>query len=179
MGTIIQYNYSHDNYGGFLLVCNNGHNYRTDINIGTLNTVIRGNVSINDGIRPYPTHRGVFSPTFHITGPTENTHIYENIIIVPNKSANVDNTLIEMDNWGGKYPIETLFEHNQIYFEGELNVKLKDVSSLSIINNQLSKSFSGLSIEDNHFLSEHTFDLKALKRMAQEAIEERKNSEPQ
>ncbi len=81
-GTIIQYNYSHDNYGGFLLVCNKGQKLGKN-NKGTVDTIIRGNVSINDGIRPYPTHAGVFSPTFHITGPVENTQIYNNIIIVP------------------------------------------------------------------------------------------------
>ena len=102
VGMIIQNNYSHDNYGGFVLVCNAGASYGEKINIGTTNTIIRNNLSINDGIRPYPTiRRGVFSPTFHITGPVENTYIHDNIIIIPTKNQNVDNTIVRIDTWWG------------------------------------------------------------------------------
>ena len=45
--TIIQYNYSHDNEGGFLLICNTGETGMPE-NIGTNNTLIQGNISIND-----------------------------------------------------------------------------------------------------------------------------------
>ncbi len=125
VGTIIQHNYSHDNYGGFLLVCNKGSSYKQDNNIGTIKTIIRNNVSINDGIRPYPTFKGVFSPTFHLTDPIEDTHIYDNLIIIPKKQSGVDNTLLEMDNWGGPWPKNTLFENNEFYFEDDTNIKLK------------------------------------------------------
>jgi len=127
--TIIQYNYSHDNYGGFLLVCNNGSNVHTDRNIGTTNTVIRYNVSINDGIRPYETkRRSWFAPTMHISGPVENTKIYNNVFVIPEKSTkNIDRTIIEMDNWGGPWPENTWFANNifyvnekaDFYFEGD------------------------------------------------------------
>jgi len=60
IGTIIQHNYSHDNHGGFLLVCSKGSTYKQDNNIGTIRTIVRGNVSINDGIRPIPTHKGIW-----------------------------------------------------------------------------------------------------------------------
>ena len=93
IGTTIQYNYSHDNYGGFLLICNNGFSFKGSGNIGTKQTIIRHNISINDGIRPYPTKRkGDFSPVFHITGPTENTYIHNNIIILPKNT--LDNTIV-------------------------------------------------------------------------------------
>ena len=114
IGTIIQYNYSHDNYGGFLLVCNNGFTYNQPGNIGTKNSIIRHNISINDGIRPYPTKReGAFSPVFHITGPIENTSIYNNTIILSKQT--LDHTIVKMDNWGNQWPKETLFENN-IFF---------------------------------------------------------------
>lgn len=114
IGTIIQYNYSHDNYGGFLLICNNGFTFKSRGNIGTKNTIIRHNISINDGIRPYPTQRkGDFSPIFHITGPTENTTIHNNVIILPKKT--LDNTIVNMDNWGNLWPANTLFENNIFY----------------------------------------------------------------
>lgn len=116
IGTLIQYNYSHDNYGGFLLVCNNGHTYKSPGNIGTKNTVIRDNISINDGIRPYPTkQKGDFSPIFHISGPSENTMIHNNIIILPKQS--LDNTIVNMDKWGKLWPVNTLFENNIFYSE--------------------------------------------------------------
>ncbi|MFO7672533.1 MAG: right-handed parallel beta-helix repeat-containing protein, partial [Lutibacter sp.] len=40
IGTTIQYNYSHDNYGGFMLICNDGFSYQSAGNIGTKNTMI-------------------------------------------------------------------------------------------------------------------------------------------
>jgi len=126
--TIIQYNYSHDNHGGFLLVCNNGNNVHTDRNIGTLNTIIRYNVSINDGISPYETkRRSWFAPTMHISGPVENTKIYNNVIIIPEKPLQVnDRTIVEMDNWGGPWPENTFFANNIFYVEGNSRFDFKD-----------------------------------------------------
>ena len=164
---IIQHNYSHDNYGGFLLVCNKGSNYKQDNNIGTVKTIIRHNISVNDGIRPYPTkNKGIFSPTFHLTGPIEDTHIYDNIIIIPKKQAKVDNTLVEIDNWGGPWPINTLFENNEIYFEESLQVKLKNIKDLLFKNNKFSKNIKNLSPTNNIFGDNKPFDLQQLKRLA-------------
>lgn len=119
-GTIIQYNYSHDNYGGFLLVCNNGGTYGSNGNIGTDNTIIRYNVSINDGIRPYPTKReSWFSPNMHITGPVKNTKIYNNLIFIPEKeNKEIARTIVEMDNWGDPWPVDTWFANNIFFVEG-------------------------------------------------------------
>lgn len=140
VGTIIQNNYSHDNYGGFVLVCNAGASYGEKINVGTVNTIIRNNLSINDGIRPYPTiRRGVFSPTFHITGPVENTHIHDNIIIIPNKNPNVDNTIVRIDNWGGPWPMKTTFENNEFYIEGDMKNQLRERKNIEFIGNIFSK----------------------------------------
>jgi Right handed beta helix region len=115
--TIIQYNYSHDNYGGFLLVCNDGSSVHTDKNIGTVNTIVRYNVSVNDGIRPYETSRkSWFAPTIHISGPVENTKMYNNVFIIPEKAAlNRDRTIVHMDNWGGPWPENTFFANNIFY----------------------------------------------------------------
>ncbi len=117
--TIIQYNYSHDNEGGFLLVCNNGG---APANIGVNDsTIVRYNVSYNDGIRPRPTARnGYFSPTFHISGPVKGTKIYNNVIYVPEKPRpDVDRTMIKMDNWGGPWPEDTWFANNIFYVVGD------------------------------------------------------------
>jgi len=119
--TIIQYNYSHDNIGGFLLVCNNGASIGSSNNIGTKNTIVRYNVSINDGIRAKKTRRPEhFSPTMHISGPCEGTKIYNNIFIVPEKiDPVIDRTLVEMDNWGGPWPTDTWFANNIFMVEGK------------------------------------------------------------
>ncbi len=118
LNTTIQYNYSHDNYGGFLLICNKGNTINTPSNVGTKNTIVRYNVSVNDGIRPYPTERrGWFSPCMHISGPVENNYIHHNIFVFPEKnSSDIDRTFIQMDNWGGPWAIKTLVANNSLEF---------------------------------------------------------------
>lgn len=117
--TLIQYNYSHDNAGGFLLICNDGKSLGKKFNMGTENTVIRYNISVNDGLRAYPTkQKGWFSPVIHITGPTHDTKIHNNIIYVRTKEKKeIDRTIIAFDNWGGKFPIDTYIADNIFYVE--------------------------------------------------------------
>jgi len=120
LNTLIQYNYSHDNEGGFLLVCNNGGS-KPPRNIGNQGTVVRYNISVNDGLRMTPTHKGMFSPTFHISGPCKDTKIYNNIIYVTQKpDPSIDTTLLRMDNWGGPWPENTLFANNIFFAEDRL-----------------------------------------------------------
>lgn len=66
--TVIQYNYSHDNDGGFLLICNEGGHAESAGNSGT---IIRYNISQNDRTR------GI-----NIAGPVKDTAIYNNTIYV-------------------------------------------------------------------------------------------------
>lgn len=115
--TVIQYNYSHDNAGGFLLICNNGENINTTYNQGTTGTIVRYNVSVNDGLRRYPTERaGYFSPVFHISGPCKDTYVYNNIIFVKQKpTRKIDKAILRMDNWGGPWPENTIFKNNIFY----------------------------------------------------------------
>ncbi|MGV8879387.1 MAG: right-handed parallel beta-helix repeat-containing protein [Sphingobacteriaceae bacterium] len=114
--TIIQYNYSHHNLGGFLLVCDDGSSVYPTI-IGNTGTIVRYNVSYQDGGRKTGIHAG-FSPIIHITGPVKNTQIYNNIIYLPEReSAATDSTLIEMGNWHG-YADSTLIANNIFYVKG-------------------------------------------------------------
>jgi hypothetical protein len=167
IGTIIQNNYSHDNYGGFLLVCNNGAKYGQDRNIGTKGSIIRNNVSFNDGIRPYPTNRKVaFSPTFHLTGPIENTEIYGNVIIVPKKEEGVDNTLVQVENWGGPWPVNSVFEDNEFYFEGEMKVDLNGVADIVFRNNRFYGNIKNLEGDKNAYQAELPFSLNELRKEA-------------
>ncbi|WP_430811960.1 MULTISPECIES: right-handed parallel beta-helix repeat-containing protein [unclassified Carboxylicivirga] len=118
INTTIQYNYSHDNYGGFLLICNKGNTINTPSNVGTKNTIVRYNISVNDGIRPYQTERrGWFSPCMHISGPVEDNFIHHNLFVFPVKeSADIDRTFIQMDNWGGPWANKTLVANNHMKF---------------------------------------------------------------
>ena len=111
--TTIQYNYSHDNYGGIVLVCNNGK--AGDYNCGNTGSIIRYNISIGDGIRPKETRQGMFSPSIHIAGPAKHTLIERNIIHANRKpSAITDRTMITSDSWDG-YADSTRFRQNIFY----------------------------------------------------------------
>jgi beta-galactosidase len=107
--TIIQYNYSHDNEGGFLLVCNDG-SASSGWSAGNRGTIIRYNVSVNDGLRATGKHAG-FSPVIHITGPASCTYVYNNVIYVPRRPAGLDSSLVTFGNWHG-YADSTFFRDN-------------------------------------------------------------------
>jgi hypothetical protein len=116
-GTVIQYNFSHDNEGGFLLVCCNGK--AAPAMAINNDTVVRYNISINDGLRTVG-HAAGFSPIFHISGPVRNTRIYNNLIFVPKKpDPAIDRTIIKMDNWGGPWPNTTFFANNIVVVSEE------------------------------------------------------------
>lgn len=113
--TIIQYNYSHDNYGGLALICNAGKVTEPQ-NIGNIGTMLRYNISINDGIRSKPTHTGkMFSPGIHIAGPVERVLIERNILHANKKSTpDIDRTMIQSDSWDG-YAENTIVRENIFY----------------------------------------------------------------
>lgn len=76
--TVIQYNYSSGNHGGFVLFCNNPNATYVN-NIGVLESKVRYNISINDGVRP--TSEGTNpSALIHFSGDAENPLIEHNII---------------------------------------------------------------------------------------------------
>ena len=101
--TVFQYNYSHDNEGGFMLVCNDG-SVTKPWNIGNVGTVIRYNISRNDGAR-----------TFHFTGPCRDTVIYNNTVYIgKNRKVNA----VQAGNWGGDWSEDTRFYNNIFYAEG-------------------------------------------------------------
>lgn len=114
--TLIQYNYSHDNYGGMVLICNSGN--AGDYSCGNIGSIVRYNISIGDGIRPKETRQGIFSPSIHIAGPVKQTLIERNIIHAnPKPSDAVDRTMITSDSWDG-YADSTCFRQN-IYYAAE------------------------------------------------------------
>jgi hypothetical protein len=85
-GTIFQYNYSHDNEGGFMLLCSDGE-WRPPKMIVTTGTVVRYNISQNDRAR-----------TFHISGPVRKTEIYNNVFFV---GKDLDIPIFLFTDWNG------------------------------------------------------------------------------
>jgi hypothetical protein len=92
--TIFQYNYSHDNEGGFMLLCTNVAGANT-------NAIVRYNVSQNDKYR-----------IVILNGNVQNAQIYNNTMYLP---AGSTTRPIVIDNWGGAYPHDVYFRNNIFY----------------------------------------------------------------
>ncbi len=99
--SIFQYNYSHDNDGGFMLICTPSDSYCDD-------TIVRYNISQNDGINS--------ARVFHFAGSARNTMIYNNVIYV---GAKQDLPLLLYTNWGS-YAHNTRFVNNIFYVDGRV-----------------------------------------------------------
>ncbi|MBD2844854.1 right-handed parallel beta-helix repeat-containing protein [Paenibacillus sp. IB182496] len=98
-GTIIQYNYSHNNAGGFVLTINDGtnpSNFNTD-------TIIRYNISQNDR-----------HTVFTFAGPVENTLVHNNTVYLPEQSTA---RVVGSGTWGG-YATDTYFYNNILINHG-------------------------------------------------------------
>ena len=91
--TIYQYNYSHDNAGGFMLLCSPLPN-------GNTNAIVRYNISQNDKMR-----------LFHLTGLLSNARIYNNTFYLPRGSTTAP---ILTSGWNG-YPVSVYFNNNIFY----------------------------------------------------------------
>jgi hypothetical protein len=100
-GTVIQYNYSHDNGGGLVDLCSNpeaapprGYND---------GTIVRYNISQNDVYR-----------VFGFDGPVTNAHIYNNTVYI---GPGVSPRIIDFDIFGRApgYASRTWFLNNIIY----------------------------------------------------------------
>ncbi|WP_406508772.1 right-handed parallel beta-helix repeat-containing protein [Streptomyces sp. NBC_00212] len=83
-GNVYQYNYSHDNEGGFLLVCNGAGMTSAD-------NAVRHNISVNDRNRSAP--YGIVSV---VCGPSTRTQVYDNTIV-----TNQSGTAMVSDNGPG------------------------------------------------------------------------------
>jgi len=87
-------------------------------------------------LRRTPTHKGVFSPTFHISGPCKNTRIYNNVIYINRKPDDkIDRTILKMDNWGGPWPEDTLLANNIFYVDDEASFQFGEDKRTVFRNN--------------------------------------------
>lgn len=103
--SVFQYNYSHDNEGGFMLICSPGNSYNEG-------TVIRYNLSQNDGIHS--------ARVFHISG-VKDTLIYNNTIYVGPKQ---DLPLVIFSEWDRGTAENTRFVNNLIHVDGRVTYDL-------------------------------------------------------
>ncbi len=92
--SLFQYNYSHDNEGGFFLICAPGNSWNED-------TIIRYNLSTNDGL---PSSR-----IFQFGGGASNTLVYNNTIVSP---SNQVVPLLSFNSWDGGNARDTRFVNN-------------------------------------------------------------------
>ena len=101
--SLFQYNYSHDNEGGFMLICTPGTSYNED-------TVIRYNISQNDGINS--------ARVFNFGGGAKNTRVYNNTIYT---GPNQDLPLLLFGDWSGGNASGTQFYNNIFYADGRVS----------------------------------------------------------
>jgi hypothetical protein len=119
--SIFQYNYSHDNDGGFILICGPS---ASSWDAGCQDTVVRYNISQNDGLNS--------ARVFHISGGgVNNTTIYNNVIYV-GPSQNLP--LLLFGNWDG-WPNDTKFYNNIFYVDGTASYSLGSSTNNVFENN--------------------------------------------
>ena len=99
--TLFQYNYSHDNEGGFMLICTPGKRNPAQ-NVGNIGTVVRHNISRNDRAR-----------IFHLSA-AEKTVVEDNAIYV---GPDLDVQMLIVTNWEG-WADGAFFRHNIFYVQG-------------------------------------------------------------
>ena len=101
--TTFQYNYSHDNDGGFMLMCTPTPN---EDNVGCNGTVVRYNISQNDQQR-----------IFQINGRVKDTQVYNNIIYT---RADLNVPLLLAVNINGDFAQNLSFYNNIFYTDGTM-----------------------------------------------------------
>jgi hypothetical protein len=98
--TLFQYNYSHDNEGGFMLICTPGKQNKD--NLGNLGTEIRYNISRNDRAR-----------IFNLSAAAQ-TLVHDNAIYV---GPGIDLQLLAVTDWEG-WANGAIFRNNFFYVQG-------------------------------------------------------------
>jgi hypothetical protein len=106
--SVFQYNYSHDNEGGFMLICSPGSSYNEG-------TVIRYNISQNDGINT--------ARVFQFSGAATNTRVYNNVIYIAKKQ---DLPLLQFKDWDQGNPRDVYFFNNIFYVDGRVTYEWGD-----------------------------------------------------
>ncbi|MEI7807208.1 MAG: right-handed parallel beta-helix repeat-containing protein [Verrucomicrobiota bacterium] len=137
--SLFQYNYSHDNGGGFFLACSAGDDTSLEEAIKTnTGTVCRYNISQNDGTHSDDPWGG--GMIIKLAGTIRNTRIYNNVIYVP-KGKNVK--LIGNLSLHVGFPDRTWFCNNIFYVDGRVDYSLNQPGDKSSNNVFLNNVFYG------------------------------------
>lgn len=99
--TLFQYNYSHDNSGGFMLICTPGKRDSPDI-LGNTGTIVRKNISVNDRSRIF------------LLSAVEHTLIEDNAIYV---GPDIDVQMVLTTNWEG-WGKDAIVRRNTFWVQG-------------------------------------------------------------
>jgi Right handed beta helix region len=99
--TLFQYNYSHDNEGGFMLICTPGKRDEQE-NVGNRGTVVRYNISRNDHTRG-----------FNLSA-AENTLVHDNVLYV---GPGIDMQMLAVTDWDG-WATGAVFRRNTFWVAG-------------------------------------------------------------
>jgi hypothetical protein len=129
--TLIQYNYSHDNQGGFVMMCSPGE--ATPDMFGNVGTTIRYNISQNDGFR-----------IFTLSGPIHNAQIYNNTIYTKKGD---DPDLFFAWNWGGAWPDKDTFSNNIFQSDGTDKYNMGGSTHITYTNNDFFGTFNAPSTD--------------------------------
>lgn len=126
--TLIQYNYSFENEGGFMLICTPGNAVNED-------TVIRYNISMRDGINS--------ARVFHFGGGAARTRVYNNTIVI---GPHQDLPLLLFGEWAGGKAKDTRFANNLFIVEegGRATYQLKTSSGNVFESNLFAGRHEGL-----------------------------------
>ncbi|NHA02168.1 hypothetical protein G7092_00095 [Mucilaginibacter sp. HC2] len=131
--TIIQYNYSHDNEGGFMLVISDLINKD---NVKTTGNIIQYNLSVNDGLNR--------KRLFNFAGVTDSTLVKGNIFY---NDAPKSFTIEAADIENG-IPEHVVFEDNYFVYTGKTSAVFtrspKQYSHVNFNNNNFSGNIIGL-----------------------------------
>ncbi len=128
--TVMQYNYSHDNDGGFLLICTTGESYCEK-------PIVRYNISVNDGIvldsKPKDDPEAdAYGATFRLSGRSTDGKIYNNLIFMTKKQRI---PLIRSTDWGGGRPQNLIFANNIFYVEGQARYEFVEPKAIKFSHN--------------------------------------------
>jgi hypothetical protein len=107
-GTRFEHNYSHDNAGGFMLICTPGVASGPYDEVGNVGTRVVGNIS-----------RGDHARVFNISGGTD-ILIEKNLIVVPREVVPKDAPMqvVLFTEWNG-FASDVLVRENRIFIEGK------------------------------------------------------------
>jgi hypothetical protein len=138
--TLFQYNYSHDNEGGFLLICTPGKRNQQE-NLGNLGTEARFNISRNDRTR-----------IFHLVGAATQTSVHDNAVYV---GLDLDVQLLVVTDWDG-WADAAVFRDNLFQVEGTARYghEVKRNQGLYEIGPGWGPA-SGLVFEGNRYIGRH------------------------